>query len=415
MFGHRLLLVYAQSGAGKTSLFNAKIAPTLEAQDFDFLPPTRVWGLIPEGVDPRAIENFYMFHALQGFQQEDAKIQSSQQEKADLAALSNKSLATFLQERPRATDAEGRPTPRAIIFDQFEELFTFYPVHWQEQQDEFFRQITEALENDPLLRVALVIREDYLAQLDPFARLLPERLRIRFRIERLRKDAAQQAIEKPLAELDTGISFTPQAVEYLVGQLLRMKALGPTRKVVEVEGPYVEPVQLQVVCSRIWDSLRRGERRITRDHVVRSGDVDQALSDFYDREVRRVVQETGRRAHPTTGELQLRTWFEEELITPQGTRGTVFQGPQETAGIPNPLVRALEDIHLVRSETRAGAQWYELTHDRFIEPILESNRNWRKRRKMMRRALLVIANVVAIVALAVIVWYRFFSWYRFPF
>ena len=31
-------------------------------------------------------------------------------------------------------------------------------------------------------------------------------------------------------------------------------------------------------------------------------------------------------------------------------------------------------MHLIRAEWRAGARWYELTHDRFIEPILSSNK-----------------------------------------
>ena len=61
----------------------------------------------------------------------------------------------------------------------------------------FFKQIAEALNNNPHLRIVFVIREDYLAQLDPFSRILPEKLRPRFRLERLRKNAALQAIKGP--------------------------------------------------------------------------------------------------------------------------------------------------------------------------------------------------------------------------
>jgi hypothetical protein len=35
-------LIYAQSGAGKTSLFNAQIAPELDKNGFQVLPMTRV-------------------------------------------------------------------------------------------------------------------------------------------------------------------------------------------------------------------------------------------------------------------------------------------------------------------------------------------------------------------------------------
>src|SRR5215212_2655747 len=42
ILGHKLVLIYAQSGAGKTSIFNAKVAPTLEKYGFQVLPTARV-------------------------------------------------------------------------------------------------------------------------------------------------------------------------------------------------------------------------------------------------------------------------------------------------------------------------------------------------------------------------------------
>jgi hypothetical protein len=56
----------------------------------------------------------------------------------------------------------------------------------------------------------------------------------------------------------------------------------------------------------------------------------------------------------------------------------VFRGRDSTGGIPNAAVDALENQHLIRAEVRAGARWYELTHDRFIEPIQRSNATWRQ-------------------------------------
>ena len=41
-YSHKLVLVYAQSGAGKTSLFNAQIIPELEKKGLQVLPITRV-------------------------------------------------------------------------------------------------------------------------------------------------------------------------------------------------------------------------------------------------------------------------------------------------------------------------------------------------------------------------------------
>src|SRR5829696_4481119 len=39
---HNLILVYAQSGAGKTSIFNALVIPMLERSGFEVLPLARV-------------------------------------------------------------------------------------------------------------------------------------------------------------------------------------------------------------------------------------------------------------------------------------------------------------------------------------------------------------------------------------
>ena len=42
ILGHKLVLIYAQSGAGKTSILNAKVTPTLEKYGFQVLPTARV-------------------------------------------------------------------------------------------------------------------------------------------------------------------------------------------------------------------------------------------------------------------------------------------------------------------------------------------------------------------------------------
>jgi hypothetical protein len=72
----------------------------------------------------------------------------------------------------------------------------------------------------------------------------------------------------------------------------------------------------------------------------------------------------------------LRQWFERELITPFGTRAIVFRGIKETAGIPNHVVDMLESSYLLTTEIRRGVSWYQLAHERLVEPVLLSNRRW---------------------------------------
>ncbi|HEU0293853.1 MAG TPA: hypothetical protein VFR47_14020 [Anaerolineales bacterium] len=80
-------------------------------------------------------------------------------------------------------------------------------------------------------------------------------------------------------------------------------------------------------------------------------------------------------------EAALRDWFEKTLITPMETRSTAYRGDKTTGGIPNNAVDILEGRHLIRAEYRAGVRWYELTHDRFIEAIVASNKEWHARKR----------------------------------
>src|SRR6185436_268568 len=109
---------------------------------------------------------------------------------------------------------------------------------------------------------------------------------------------------------------------------------------------------------------------ITREQLETYGDVDQALSSFYESVIGRVVQA----AHVKEGVL--RRWFEQYLITSAGTRGTVFRGQKETGNVPNAAVDELVNQHIIRGELRGGSRWYELTHDRLIGPIKSSNERW---------------------------------------
>jgi hypothetical protein len=369
IIAHRMLLLYAPSGAGKTSLINAGLIPLLEEEGFEVLPLARVCGLISEDVESDGIPNLYAFNTLMSWAEEET----------DPRRMAQMSLAGFLKKREHTIDEEGLPSARVVIFDQFEELFVFYQERWRDREG-FFEQVRDALEGDPLLRVVFAIREDYVARLDPFARLLPERLRTRFRLERLREGAALLAVKEPLGK--TGRTFAPGVAESLIKELLKARAVSATGEMTEIEGQYVEPVQLQVVCLTLWSSLPPETTVINRAHLQEFGDVNRALSSFYKDAIRAATQITG------VEEASLRDWCGKTLITPMGTRGTVCREEDSTGGIANAAVDILESRHLIRAEYRAGARWYELTHDRFIEPILASNEEWDAKRREARKNLL---------------------------
>ena len=139
-------------------------------------------------------------------------------------------------------------------------------------------------------------------------------------------------------------------------------------KIYEVEGEYVEPIHLQVVCQKWWkdtvssDSLMEDSARVPVS-------IENALEDFYVNIIFEVSRETG------ASEEDIREWCEEFLITSTGTRSMVHGEMGKTA-LTNQLLPMLSKYNLIRREYRAGAAWYELTHDRLIEPILTANRRF---------------------------------------
>jgi hypothetical protein len=56
----RLVLFYAQSGAGKSSLINTRLAPQLQEAGFAVLPVGRVSGELPEGLS--TVDNIFAFN-----------------------------------------------------------------------------------------------------------------------------------------------------------------------------------------------------------------------------------------------------------------------------------------------------------------------------------------------------------------
>jgi WD40 repeat protein len=352
VISHSEVLLYAQSGAGKTSLINAKLLSLLEkGEGLEVLPLASVKGP-PSTLPQPEIANIYVFNTLVSWAKGAAVPK----------ALAKMTLREFLEQREQPIDKEGLPKPCVAIFDQFEELFTSYPEHW-EQRRGFFEQVRDALAI-PRLRTLFAMREDFIAAIDRYARIMPEQFRIRFHLENLREPQALDAIKSPLTR-DKLRRFAPDVAEKLVQELMKAE-VETTSGQTEFTGEFVEPIMLQVVCDRIWRDLKPEETEITFAHLETIS-VEKALLSFYEESIQAVAQQTH------IPEPVLRSWFEKHLVTPAGTRGMVFRGETETEGLRNDAVDALDKLHLIRSELRGGSQWYELTHDRFIDSVRRSH------------------------------------------
>jgi hypothetical protein len=219
------------------------------------------------------------------------------------------------------------------------------------------------------------MREDFVAALDPYLLPIPSRFGNRFRLDLLGREAAQQAIQQPARQ--AGVEFENTAAKKLVDDLRRVRVQQPDGSMVPQLGLYVEPVQLQVVCHRLWDTPRPDVQKITGQDLVAYGEVDQSLVDqslaeYYAQQVALVAAKTG------TSERGIREWFERQLITEQGARDTVLMGVERSGMLDNHAIQQLIDGHLVRAEKRGGATWFELAHDRLIGPVRANNAVWLK-------------------------------------
>ncbi len=396
----RFCLLYAPSGAGKSSLINAGLLQRVSADHGD-RPAPGVAELDVVGIakvhpgavrgasgwpDAKAVPNVYVTAALSSL------VKSNRSE--------HTTLSSFLAARPQQFDEFGDPIQRLLVLDQFEEILEpFGRADWLNCRADFFDQLDSAMRADPALHVLVAIREDHLATIERLTANMSVPFQARYRLDKLTTRSAKQAMEGPARA--SGLPFDAGVVDKLIEDLA-------LRRIDEFEDAipdeFIEPGQLQVVCNRLWakadaDPANQDPARtpaIRADHVTETGGVGGALRRYYDEAVTEVV--SGR------AERKLRRFFEKRLITSRFTRQLVRIDPTSTKtdGIPNEVLSRMEsEFGLVRREQRGGESYWELSHDGFIQPIRKANFDvWDRRRIRMARIAwgLVIGVAVAFFA-----------------
>ncbi len=367
LIAERVVMLYSPSGAGKSSLIKAGLIPQLIKEAFTVLPVIRVSQGAPQEFTIPPDTNRYIFSVLLSLEE---ALPPEQQIPLDICAKLN--LPTYLQQR---RDRLNEPGSTVLIFDQFEEILTIEPTN-QGAKVDFFDQVGQALRH-PDTWVIFSLREDYIAGLDPYLRAIPTRLSTTFRLELLGKEAAQESMQGPAKK--EGVDFTNAAATKLIRDLSQIRVQQQDGQIKEQEGLYIEPVQLQVVCNRLWtkkfpssDAPPPEGTTIEPADVKEAGDVDTALADYYADQVKVTAAKTG------VSERVIRNWCDTELITPQNIRGQVLRGKEKSQGLDNRVIKTLVDAHLLRAEDRRGVIWYELAHDRLIKPIRDDNAAWQQ-------------------------------------
>jgi hypothetical protein len=385
----RLVLLYSPSGAGKTSLIQAKggLRQRMAAEGFHVLPVIRV-GLFAD-VAAKADVNRYLLSTLSALVQESPEPdRPSPEELAEELRrggpeggqmVLNEHLARLT---PRA-DRQG-VAPILLVFDQFEELLTLDPT--DEATKRAFLRPLGAVLRDRDRWALFAMREDYVSALDPYLPLLPGRLSATFRLDLLGTRAAATAIREPARE--QGVTIEESVVDQVVEQLALTRVLNPVDGTTqEKPGPHVEPVQLQVVCQMLWQQRRQPDRITATDLAslrLEGGDagdgVTSALRLYYDRTVERVARQWQGMGQAGVFERAIRDWFEHALISERDLRLPMLLGEEKKYGLEPGVLVDLADAYLIRSDRRSGGVWYELAHDRLVTPIRRSNQAWRRQK-----------------------------------
>ncbi len=344
---NRLVVLHGPAGCGKTSLLQAGLAPGLSA-DTDVLPPGRALAgssfpgpLLPE-------HNPYALSLLSSWFPGEAR-----------TSLAQLSLADALRRRSRARDWSRSPLPLLVAIDQVEELFA--DRRSQDHRDEFFEDLAVAAREVPRLRILLSIRTNALPDLAPYEQRLSGGSAVRIPLAPLTAEGAIEAARRPMER--AGRYFAPGAAEYLVGQLSTIPTMDDARDRTGRAPVPVEPVQLQVACSSLWQAVAPGTSTVTAAFIRSHLDIDQVLEDF----CADVLLETA--ARHQVAPRKLLGWIAQDFGAAGGHRATDSATAANAAATPAVIARSLENEHLLKAQGPAGAEQYQVSSERLASAL----------------------------------------------
>jgi tetratricopeptide (TPR) repeat protein len=337
---NRLTYLVGPAGRGKTSLLHAGILPSLAHGTLNVLPVGRLsYGAnFPSAALPP--HNPYTLALLRSWSPGETATR-----------LAGMTIQEFMKRQA------GKDTILAAI-DPADELLADTGQRRLHRQ-RFLDELAEALMATPRLHLLVVAREE---GINVVADALGNGAKCD--VSKLAWPSALEAVCQPV--IGTGKTFGEGAAEKLLIDLQTSRIAGENGTERYVTDDHAEPALLQVTCAHLWDSLPADVGVITARDVRRYGDVDAALAAYWATAIAEVAEVTD--DHDITAK-RLHSWLLSTFVTELGARNKAYEGTTTTAGMPNAVVRALEDRYLLTSRPQSGARWYELLSDRLIEPL----------------------------------------------
>lgn len=385
----KLVVLYAKSGIGKSSLLNAGVVPWFHTKESGYFPVNvRFYSYSSTSQNGKARENekssllkLLLDHLAAAY-----GLPGCPDTFLDLIYLEDEpSLWHFCKSLQLAQPHSPAPL---LVFDQFEELFSYpekqirsfknqlaellysdIPQRWRDAFNRFREENPKALREEewkkffePIdVKTVIAIREDRLYLLDKLADQLPGILHKREILQPLHRQQARQAILQPAEKAG---DFDSPPFTYESGALeMILDYLGGSESGQEAE---IESFQIQLICQHIEENIVLKNQ----DTFIEKADIgdEQGLKDiaknYYIHQIGKLPDEKSR--------YRARVFIEEDLVN---------EGDKSRITVPESYARSrldenslalLVNSHLLRAESNVrGNRNYELSHDTLVPPVLE--------------------------------------------
>ena len=311
-----LLVVYGESGSGKTSLIQCGLQNAVPVEDAEFF-------VCRLNVDP---------------------LEALVRQTRGPDCTGTEDLAELVRCR-----SERSSKTVVLVLDQFEELFL---LHGPEVRERVVEALARTVEGRTDVKIIFIVREEYFARMTEVERLIPNVLANRYWLRKMNVHEAREVIEEPCRKF--GIALEGDAAGAVLERLKDAKG--------EIDLPY-----LQILLDRLYrNAVARGEplRFEARDPAA-VGEMGDILVDFLESRVAAMEEP-----------LLVRDLLK-LFVTAEGTKKPVHlndvvdvaasRWPEQTKNDMNRLLTALVEARILRQESSDAP--YELRHDALAHGI----------------------------------------------
>lgn len=341
VFQSNLTLVYGQSGTGKTSLVQCGLA-----NRFNHTHWFDVFIRRNENINSSLLSSLKKFEIIE---KESGTLRERLMKKRQSV---KRTTSTGLEHdngiiRQLRLLYKHYLKPIYLIFDQFEEIFILGD---KTEQQQFYNTIADILKTESYCKIIIIMREESIAQLYHFEKIVPILFEKRLRVEPLSRAKTEEVINQTLAQFDISLEK-----EMLSQKVIDLLSEGTGRS---------ELTHLQVFLDQLYKTAiptSDGKIIFTERLIQEIGTFEDILGDFLEKQVIAFQYEVDQK-YPEINSSAVSKVLN-AFVTLEGTKRplnkdilNISQLSQEQI---NFIIENLEKNRLLRYEN----DLYELSHD----------------------------------------------------